>query len=55
MCGGEWLTKWIQISLSGWERVHFVGLRITGQLADGGVSIPPRSAIVVAEQTRMMQ
>ena len=43
-CGGEWLTKWNQISLSGWEKggqiERFAGLCTTRQLADGGVSIP---------------
>ena len=38
-----------QISLSGWEKgdylERFAGLCTTRQLADGGVSIPPRSAI----------
>ena len=45
--------------LSGWEEgvtlEHCAGARTARQLADGGVSIPPRSAILVAEDARMMQ
>ena len=55
---GEWLTKWDKISLSGWEKgdylERFAGLCTTRQLADGGVSIPPRSAILAAEYCRVM-
>ena len=59
--GGEWLTKWDQISLSGWEWGGYLE-----RFADGGVSIPPRSAyfgdwileddvIEIAENTVKMQ
>ena len=33
---------------------RFAGLCTTRQLADGGSSIPPRSAILAAEYCRMM-
>ena len=57
-CGGERLTKQYQISFSGRGKggriERFAGLCTIRQLADGGVSIPPRSAIVVAEYGRMI-
>ena len=57
-CGGEWLPKGNKISpypcVEGEKMEHFAGLCATRQFADGGVSIPPRSAFLVAGETMRM-
>ena len=57
-CGGGWLPKGNEISpcpcVEREKTEHFAGLCTTRQFADGGVSIPPRSAFLVAGETRRM-
>ena len=56
-CGG-WLPKGNKISpclcVKGEKMEYFAGLCTTRQFADGGVSIPPRSAFLVAGETMRM-
>ena len=57
-CGGGWLPKGNEISpcpcVEREKTEHFAGLCTTRQFADGGVSIPPRSAFLVAGETMRM-
>ena len=57
-CGGGWLPKGNEISpcpcVECEKTEHFAGLCTTRQFADGGVSIPPRSAFLVAGETMRM-
>ena len=57
-CGGGWLPKGNEISpwpcVERQKTEHFAGLSTTRQFADGGVSIPPRSAFLVAGKTMRM-
>ena len=56
--GGGWLPKGNEISpcpcVERQKTEHFAGLSTTRQFADGGVSIPPRSAFLVAGKTMRM-
>ena len=57
-CGGGWLPKGNEISpcpcVERQKTEHFAGLSTARQFADGGVSIPPRSAFLVAGKTMRM-
>ena len=58
MWGGGLLPKGNEISpcpcVERQKTEHFAGLSTTRQFADGGVSIPPRSAFLVAGKTMRM-
>ena len=55
---GGWLPKGNEISpcpcVERKKTEHFAGLCTTRQFADGGVSILPRSAVLVAGETMRM-